>query len=326
MRHPLLLPLLLCSALYGHAQSGPITPVPAWKAGDKREVTVTTTARITLDSSAHTLTTQSSYTLEALKVLKDGYILELHMRYMEGPALGAHVAGLLGSDGTGQHVQTNATAMRRPMALLTAIGTRFRISLAGDVVGQVDPIGDVERMRPAMAKAISTVLDSMARAKGEQQPLDLSKSRLDFLTDSLYGAFNAVQVHELKELFRAYGTTYPLTGSMRVNVRMEDVLSPLGHLYTELPATVEAGLDRYDAKSMTCRRITTYDPETVHARVAKTAPFAEAKLAEVSWKDETAEELDRGSGWLASTTSVTEFRCGPMRMHVTRKAVLQAIR
>ena len=325
MNRTILLPLFLCAACSGLAQSGPVKPAPTWKAGDKRQVTVTDMLRLRLDSATYDITKQSTYLLEVLSSQKDGFVLSVRTQATDAPEKNGELKVLLSGekqDGLTHFMQNLAETMYTP---LDGLESRFNITLAGEVSGQIDPVSTVEALRPALEKVVLEMRDAVADFRG-RQPEPLPKARMDYLSDSLYAVLVRSQVHELHRLMRIYGTTFPLTGSQRARVTVKDVRSPLQYEYLTLPAILEAGLDMVDTKKMTCRTITTYDADALFAAMTKDNWTTEVQPADLHFSDECVTGFDRTAGWPTASTSEMEFRCGALGIHISTRTNFEELR
>jgi|GEM_PF-3373567 len=321
----LLLPSLLLAALMTCAQKGSIVPAPVWKAGERRQVSITEAIRFTMDSVNYNIIKSSSYTLEVLAAAKYDYVLGIRTGTTDLLVKEGELQALLDStkqDSLKRFLQTWAEGAYKP---LEGLQSRFTVTLAGEITAPVDPVGTVEALRPALAKVVKNMGDAVAEFRGIA-PAPLPSARVDYLSDSLYAVLVRSQVPELHRLLRVYGTTFPLTGSQKEKVTVKEVRSPLRYQYMDLPAMVEAGLDIVDAKKMTGRTITTYDTDALFTAMTKDKWTTEAKPANLSLVEECVTGFDRNTTWPTSSTSETEFRCGAFRMHITTKTAYEVVR
>ena len=134
------------------------------------------------------------------------------------------------------------------------------------------------------------------------------------------------QLQDLTELMRVYGGAFPATGSQRERVQVKLARTPLLQPYPEVAAMVESGLDRSDAKRMTCRTITAYDPAAVLAGMPRNERTAALRPQDVSWTEERVVDFDRTGGWPVASTSEIDLRVGPMKAHSTVKAAFEPVR
>ncbi|MBK9420512.1 MAG: hypothetical protein IPN44_05600 [Flavobacteriales bacterium] len=325
MHHNLFIPLFFCAASIATAQSSQVKTTPTWKVGEKRQVSVTEAIRVTTDSATYNITKNSSFVMEVVSLRKDGFVLAFRtgstdVQVRESELDRALNGGKL--DSRTQFLQQLAEGMYKPLG---GVESRFDITLAGDVSGQVDPVGTVEQLRPALAKVVLDMRDAVARSTSQQSE-QLAKTRVDYLSDSLYAVLVRSQVHELHRVLRVYGNAFPLTGSQKERVTVKDVRSPIRYQYMDLPAMVEVGLDVVDAKKMTCRTITTYDTDALFAAMTKDKWTTEDKPANLSMVEECVTGFDRTSGWPTASTSDIDFRCGAIKVHITTRTALEIVR
>lgn len=324
MKRSLLLPALTSLSIAAVAQPGPLKTLPTWKAGELRQVDTGRIIRFTLDSVRHEVKVDASYRLEVVRVGKYG--MELEIRTLRTDALEAQsrLKALLGGSGTGARQEAMDRALQDLYAKLNGLPVRFEVALDGTVGGQVDAVRTVEKLRPVMTKLLPGLMEDVARRQGTEAG-PLSASRIDFLTDSILGAMIFPQLLEINRFMRTYGLTFPLSGSQRQAVVHRQLLAPWGQVYAELPATVDAGLDRQDAKQATMRRVVVRPAATWVPAMADAAFAQGADTAACTWAEEAVEEFDRAKAWPLSSTSDTNFRCGKLRMHITDRATVKKV-
>lgn len=325
MHHAILFPFALAAVLSARAQTDPLKTLPVWKAGEKRQVSINTTVNARTDSASFTTTMRSTYVLQVVSVRKDGYVLAVRTlgtdRLLHEMELADFVNGRR-PDSLARFLQERTQDL---YGTLNGLETRYDIAITGQPGEQVDAVGDVEKLRPAMVKAVTGLMDAEAAFKGRPSEA-LPQARANYLTDSLYAVMAHAQLQDLAELMRVYGGAFPATGSQRERVQVKLARTPLLQPYPEVAAMVESGLDRSDAKRMTCRTITAYDPAAVLAGMPRNERTAALRPQDVSWTEERVVDFDRTGGWPVASTSEIDLRVGAMKAHSTVKAAFEPVR
>jgi hypothetical protein len=316
LRHPFFLSALFCTALGACAQTGTLKALPQWKAGDRRQVKVERNIRLTLDSATYQLTSSSTWAVEVEEVRKSGSTLVVRTLATDQLEADSRLRELLGGVAQDPARHFKDVVAQSLYQRLEGLPTRFDVTAEGAYAGPVDPVQAVERLRPAMAKLIPGMMADIARYR-DREPDALTASNIDYLTDSLYNVLTAPQAQELVHLMRIHDLSFPLTGSQRVQLPLKNVQAPWGPIYTELPATVETGLDQLEEKRAVTRRVLRYLPEAWSAALAPARWNEGVKPETMSWTLECVEEFDRKSGWSTVSTSESDLRCGSTRIMET---------
>lgn len=301
-------------------QSGTITPTPNWRLGDKREVIVNVEMRIELDTVRLTSTSAASYEIEVTRARKEEYELAVRSGTMEAPSLAVANANVpeLGSAAT--LLKNVVHSMYEPLSRFVF---RYRIDKKGSVLGLVQQKDDRSKLTAAMSKATQDAWVALHGQREETPPIPMAA--LEHVMDSIYDAFLEVQVNYMNYFLKIYGTEFPLKGSLRQPVHVKDMQAPLHLEYPELPAILEAGLDKNDADELVGRTITTYDPDALFEYMRRSQGAALDQRAGLYLKEECVEHFDKRSGWLTNSTSSMRLRMGSLRMNLLVTTQLKPI-
>lgn len=314
------LAMMLSAGLYGQAEV--IRPVPNWRLGDKREVEVQVETQIVADTLKLRSSSSATYQIEVTSARKDGYEITVRSWGMEAPTMELIDRDVAMLDSVNQLMETMFQAMYEP---LSKFDFRYRVDRDGTVLGLISGKDDRRKLTTAMSEAADRALSTLARTLGEpSQPIP--PDAFAHVVDSLYDAFLEVQVNGMNYFLKVYATEFPLTGSLRQPVLVEDIQAPLHTDFPTIPGILEAGLDKNDAAELVGRTITTYDPDALFSYMQKQHNASVDQREGLFMDEECVERFDKRSGWLTRSTSSTRLRMGPFKMNMLVTTLLKPIR
>jgi hypothetical protein len=304
------------------AQPTTIKPDMRWMINDQRKIEVTTTTRVQPNDSTK-LSTSSRSVLHAKVTDLKKEIFTLTVRTEETNALDRDKAffGLPDSvlntmRKTSMH--TYSPLMNKP--------TLYGITRTGQITGVQDWEKTKARVHDDMLQG---ALDVLAQDKQQSQrsatELDTAVNRV---IDSLYRAFQGVQLHAVNAMMAPFNYPLPAEGSERKPYTWKAPFIPgLGRL-ADMPAMQESGCDKADPKELVVRVVTTCDADALlkvmNARTQGTAqPML--KKGDVSLIEESVYTFDRSTGWLVSSTTELRFRSGKMSARSQSRTALSMV-
>lgn len=305
------------------AQSATITPSPNWRLGDKRQVDVQVETKITIDTLTMNMQGSSTYSLEVTGARKDGYELNVRSGSFEMPVtdmgMGAGYAAVM--DSVNVLMAAIINAVNEP---LSEMEVRYRLDRSGKVLGRIEGKDEKKKLTTAMQQAVTNVIATLSNTTGKG-PVSVPEAEISHMVDSLYDAFLQVQVNEMNYFLKIYGTEFPLTGSLRQPIVLEDVQAPLHTGMPKLPGVLEAGLDKNDNVELVGRTITTYDSDSLFAALQGMYPAGTFVRDGLLLEEECVEHFDKRSGWLTQSTAGTRLRSGRLKMDVKERIELKVI-
>lgn len=303
------------------AQSGSVRPVPGWQLGDRRSVEVRTETLVTVDTIQLGTTMDASYTLEVVAARKDGYELAVRSGELSAPTIRMDAIGTAALDSVNQLLAEYGQAMSAPLA---AFAFRYRVDRAGTVLGLIAGRDDRRKLTAAMGRSAEQYMAALAQVEGEPPP-SVDAAALLHVMDSLYDTFLEVQLNGMNYFLKIYATEFPLTGSLRQPVLVEDLQAPLHTEFPRIPGVLEAGLDKNDAQELVGRTITTYDPDALFAYMRDQHGVTLDQREGLYMNEECVERFDKRTGWLTASTTATRLGAGPLKMSMKVTTRLKTI-
>lgn len=318
------IPTLFAIGVASHlfAQSGSITPAPNWRLGDKRQVDVQMEMKMKFDTLLISTKSAATYYLEVASARKDGYELMVRSGSMETPSmdLGLGVESAAMMDSMQAILGPLFTAMIEPF---TNLDFRYRVDRSGKVLGRIEAKDDKEKLNNAVQLMLESTMTTLS--KWGDAPPAIPQAVLSHMVDSMYDAFLEVQKNDMNYFLKIYTTEFPLAGSLRQAVLLEDVDAPLHPDIPKLPGFLEAGIDKNDERELVGRTITTYDPDALFAYMKDNYP--EGFVREGLYMDEECvERFDKRTGWLTTSTTAMRLRSKLVQMDMHTTTVLKVIR
>lgn len=314
------LALLHALALWG--QSDTYRPVPNWRLGDKREVKTQVESRIVMDSLTIQTTSSSRFTLEVTSARKDGYVLAVRSIDMEMPSMDMGEAHAAVVDSVNRIMGAMVAAAIKPFSEYVF---RYQVDRTGTALNLIAGKNDKRDLTEAMQRATADVISSLSEGFGKPER-EIPQDTIAHLVDSLYEALLQVQVNDMNSFLQIYRTDFPVKGSLRQPVRIEDVQAPLRPDLPILPGVMEVGLDKNDDAELIGRTITTYDRDALFAYMQQLQGSADIPAEELFMDEECVERFDKRTGWLTRSTTALRFRMGLLHMNLKVTTVLQPIR
>jgi len=325
MRSYILLSAALTSALIASAQSGGIRLAPHWYVGDKRIVTVSSSIHLqTSDTTAVDVTNASAFNLAVTDLRKTGFVLSVGTDQSDELTM-----DLLRAPGDSSKMRDNLTAQKRsivnavydPMKKLV---TDFSITRTGEAAEILDKDKAHETLKDKTQDAVVEMLN--LDGDGKHRTLEELDTKVDHMVDSLYGAFLAVQVNEVKYLLQGYAYTFPETGSVRLPLKAHHVEQPILSDFGELPAMMDIGVDKLTPKQLVGRVVTTYNADSLFKVLPHGTKKDPLKRQGLELTDESVYTFDRASGWLIAATTVINFRSNKFRMRISTATSLTVVK
>jgi hypothetical protein len=321
LRLPITVPaVLVVAGLLG--QTAMVRPAPAWRLGDKRVVESRGAMELRMDTMTIRSSFESSYVVEVTRARKDGYRLTVRSGTFTQSGLGWSGVGPALVDSVNNLYRGIVEAASEPFSRLAFT---YQVDRSGRVLGRLEEEGDKDAMKQATEQAINKITAALAGLPGGSTK-EIPSGVISHLVDSLYSAYLEVQVNEMNYFLKIYGTEFPLTGSLRQPVMVEDVQSPIHAEYGRLPAMLEAGLDKNDDRELVGRTITTYDPDALFQAMQAMNPVDASMREGLYFIEECVERLDKRTGWLTSSTTAQRMRMGPIKMNLVTTTTLTVVR
>lgn len=303
------------------AQAGVIRPVPQWQLGDRRSVEVRTETLVTVDTIELGAVVGATYMLEVAGVRKDGYELVVRSGELSPPTIRMDAIGTAGLDSVNQLLAVWCRAMCEP---LSAFDFRYRVDRTGKVLGLIAGKDDRRKLTAAMGRSTEQLVVAMAQV-GDEPPPVIGPEAFLHVMDSLYDAFLQVQLNGMNQFLQIYATEFPLTGSLRQPVLVEDVQEPLHPEFPRIPGVLEAGLDKNDAHELVGRTITTYDSDALFTYMQEHHGVSPDQREDLYMNEECVARFDKRTSWLTASTTATRLRVGPLKMSMKVTTRLKTI-
>lgn len=297
-----------------------ITPQPNWRLGDKRQVDVQNTMVVKTDGVTMEMKSSSSFVLEVTRAKKEGYELTVKAATAEPPVMKMRDAeGELPMDEANVMIDKFVKAVNAPLGKWQY---RYDVDRNGKVIGRVEEKNEKDKLTEAMRQAMEGAITALASETDE--PVRIPDAKIWFFVDSVYDAYMQTQLNEMNYLLKVHATEFPLNGSLRVPVSIEDVQAPLYPGMPQAPGMMEVGLDKNDPNELVGRTIITYDPDAVYAYLEKDRPGM-VKREGLHMVEESVEHVEKRGGWLTQSTTATRLRSNAITMDATTETRLKVV-
>lgn len=306
----------------GFVQMNRTELVPKWRAGDKRHVAVERETTLRIDTATTVTKEVQAFDLMVNRANKNGYELWVRSSRARLPRLQldfgtADPARLRELDGM---LESLVAAMYQP---LQQWDVRYEIDTEGGVLGRLPGKEDKARMTNAMRESLARGFDDLP---GGRVPLEFPTEIMADVVDSLYEDFLTVQRIGMDRLLGVYEVQWPTSGSRREARTLEGVELPFVQARASVPGMHEVGVDRDSDKEMTCRLVTTFDPDAVHDLLKGAGGVPDLQREGLLMKEESVLHIEKRTAWVTAIHTTRRLRSGAMQVDTTERVRVTAVR
>ncbi len=308
------------------AQSGDVHPAPKWMFEDVRELSTSSTTKVTHgDSVIRDENSTARVRVKVADMRKEHYVLSV--RNLASTGLVGDLSSMVAELPLVQR-DSVMKRMRRVLeetyAPMQERGSRFKVDRSGKLIGSLDTDKDMEDLKPQLLEGVKQ-LQSLAR-EDKRNTAQVIEARREHLTDSMYTAFVHWQEKGILTLIAPFAFTFPGSGSVRQPDKLSLSDLPEFKNLGELPAMTELGLDEQTGTTIIARVVTTADGDALLKAALANDPKSKWKKQDLSVVQEQVYTIDRNSGWVTHATTELRARLGSISIRRNQVSELVTVK